>query len=216
MAFALTATADEGWVDLFNGKNLDGWTQLNGKAKYSVEDGCIVGTSVPNSPNSFLCTDKHYKNFILEFDFKGNPKLNSGCQIRSESTKAYRNGRVHGYQVELEDEAQDRDWSGGIYDEARRGWLYPAEKGSDLAKKFSAQGKRLWMNGEWNHIKVECNGDHIQTWLNGEKRADLHDSMTLSGFIGLQVHSVGSRKEPLSVRWRNIKIKVLPDDSSKK
>ncbi|MBU6180677.1 MAG: DUF1080 domain-containing protein, partial [Verrucomicrobia bacterium] len=82
------------WVDLFNGKNLDGWIQRGGEAKYTVEDGVIVGTTVPKTPNSFLCTDKNYANFILEVEFKVDPTLNCGVQIRSNSLPDYKKGQV--------------------------------------------------------------------------------------------------------------------------
>jgi hypothetical protein len=203
------AQAEDGWKDLFNGKNLKGWESLNGKAKYEVVDGAIVGTSVPKEPNSFLCTKKTFGDFILEFEFKGHANLNSGVMIRGLSEEKYKNYRVHGYQCELEDEAQGRDWSGGIYDEARRGWLFP-KKGDDAwGKKFGDQSKKIYKDGEWNLIRVKCEGDSIQTWLNGELRTDLKDDMTAEGFIGLQVHGVGDKKEPMSVSWRNIRIKKL-------
>ncbi len=116
------ATAAE-WQNLFDGKTLDGWVQRNGKADYTVKNGCIVGTTVLNTPNSFLCTEKMYTDFILELDFIVEPGMNSGIQIRSNSFKNYNNYRVHGYQIEID--TSDRAWSGGIYDEARRGWLFP-------------------------------------------------------------------------------------------
>ena len=205
----VAAKEDDGWIELFNGKDLDNWEQKNGKATYKVEDGCIVGTSAPKSPNSFLCTKEEFDDFILEFEFKAHPKLNSGVQIRSKSLPNFMNGRVHGYQCELEQEDQERDWSGGIYDEARRGWLYPDKDDKELCAKFGKQGRRLWKKGEWNKLRIECKGDRIRTWLNGELRADLKDDMTSSGFIGLQVHGVGDKKEPMSVMWRNIRLKKL-------
>ena len=203
------AFAAEQWVELFNGKDLTGWEQKGGDAKYSVEDGVIVGTSVPNTGNSFICTEKTYGEFILEFEFMGHPDLNSGVQVRSNSIKKYKNGQVHGYQCELEDEGQDRDHSCGIYDEGRRGWLYPRKDEEELRKEFSAQGARLWKNGEWNQVRIECKGDSIKTFLNGELRADLKDDMTAEGFIGLQVHGVGVKKEPMSVKWKNIRIQEI-------
>ena len=109
-----TATARDGWVSLFDGKTLDGWTQRGGVAKYTVEDGAIVGRTVLNTPNSFLCTNRNYADFELELEFLVDPKLNSGVQIRSNSYPAYRKGRVHGYQVEIDPSA--RAWSAGIYD----------------------------------------------------------------------------------------------------
>src|SRR5205807_868656 len=136
LAAAATPAADDaksGWVPLFNGKDLDGWVQQGGKAKYRAEDGQIVGTAVPNTANSFLCTKKDYANFLLELEFKVQPGLNSGVQIRSHCFDEPRTvkldgkeikipaGRVHGYQVEID--PSERAWTGGIYDEGRRGWL---------------------------------------------------------------------------------------------
>jgi hypothetical protein len=193
------ANDDDGFVPLFNGKNLDGWTQRGGKAKYQVEDDMILGTTEPNTPNSFLCTDKDYANFILELDFKVDDGLNSGVQLRSHSKPEYQNGRVHGYQAEID--PSDRAWTGGIYDEGRRKWL------NDL--KDNKAAREAFRHKEWNHFRVACDGDSIKTWLNDVPAADLHDTMDPSGFIALQVHGTKSDK-PLHVRWRNIKIKVLP------
>ncbi len=158
------------WVEIFNGKDLAGWERLNGTAKYEVQDGVIVGTTVRGSANSFLCTKKHYSDFILEFEFKVDPELNSGVQIRSNSFKDYRNGRVHGYQVEIDPSA--RAWSAGVYDEARRGWL------DDL--KDNEAARKAFKQGQWNHVRVEAVGDSIKTYLNGVPAADFEDS-TRSG-----------------------------------
>jgi len=190
--------ATDGWIQLFNGKNLKGWEQLNGKANYYVANGILVGETVLNSPNSFLCTKQHYGNFILEFDVMMNSSINSGVQIRSESSKEFNNGRVHGYQFELDPSA--RAWSGGIYDEARRGWLYNLER--------NPKGKKAFIMGDWNHCRIEAVGNSIKTWINGVQCADLEDNMTPNGFIALQVHNIGSNKEleGKQIRWRNIRI----------
>jgi len=190
---------DVKFVPLFDGKTLDGWFQRGGKAKYAAENGVLVGSSVPNTSNSFLCTKKTYGDFVLEYEFKVDPSLNSGVQIRSNSLKEYRNFRVHGYQVEID--PSKRAWTAGIYEEGRRGWLNNLV-GNDPARKAFKQN-------EWNKVRVEAVGDSIKTWLNGVPAADLVDSMTLTGFIGLQVHGVGKRTEPLQVRWRNLRIKDL-------
>jgi hypothetical protein len=211
-------------VDLFNGKDLSGWVQQGGKAVYKVEGGEIVGTSVLETPNSFLCTGRTYGDFILEYDFKVDERLNSGVQIRSEcfdrDTEVTWNGQtikipagcVHGYQVEIDpDVARKRMWSAGIFDEARRKWLFPAPGDKDAEKAFSEQGMRIFKPGDWNHVRVEAIGDTIKTFLNGEPRAVLKDSMTLRGIIGLQVHAIGKDKkiEGTQVRWRNLKITDL-------
>lgn len=193
------AQQNSGWVKLSGSEDLEGWVQRGGEAIYSVEEnGVIVGETVPDTPNSFLCTVDHYCNFVLEFEVKVDPELNSGVQIRSNSYKDYRDGRVHGYQVEID--PSDRAWSGGIYDEARRGWLFNLEERPESRKAFQ--------NGEWNHFRVEADGDHIRTWVNGVEAADLRDDRTACGFIGLQVHSTDS-EEPLQVRWRNVRVKTI-------
>ena len=222
---ASLALAQDGWVNLFNGKNLDGWEEHSGKAKYTVANGVLTGESVSGTGNSFLCTRKTYGNFELELEFKCDALLNSGVQIRSEvfpdATNAVIGGkefkfpadRIHGYQCEIDmDAARGRMWSGGIYDEARRGWLFPVdgEKGKQ-GLAFSAQGRAISKNGEWNKLYIVANGPTIQTWLNGVKRAEICDNVTPRGVIGLQVHGVGddAKKAGLKVQFRNIRIHEL-------
>jgi len=196
-----SACANEaGWTSLFDGKSLDGWVQRNGQAKYAVEDGTIVGTTVLNTPNSFLCTEKLYTDFILELDYLVEAGMNSGIQIRSNSYKDYKDYRVHGYQVEID--TSSRAWSGGIYDEARRGWLFP------LKDKPKAQ--KAFKQGQWNHYRIEAIGDRIRTWVNGIPAADLQDDMTSTGFVALQVH--GSKEAGRRIQWRNIRIQDLSRD----
>ncbi len=191
--------AGEGWTDLFNGKDLTGWKQLNGKAKYEVVNGEIVGTTVMNTPNSFLATEKDYGDFILELDLLVDNSMNSGIQIRSESSPGYNNGRVHGYQCEVD--PSSRAWSGGIYDEARRGWLYSLDQ--------NPEGRKAFRNGEWNHYRIEAIGNSIRTWINGIPCADLVDDMTPKGFIALQVHQIGDAShEGKQIRWKNIRIQT--------
>lgn len=189
--------AAEPWVELFDGKTLKGWQQLGGKAKYSVEDGAIVGKTVAGTPNSFMTTKQYYSDFILELEFKVDPQLNSGIQIRSNSFPEYNNGRVHGYQVEID--PSTRAYSGGIYDEARRGWLYDL-KNNEAARKAFKQN-------QWNKYRIEAIGDSIKTWVNGVAASNLYDTRTGTGFIGLQVHSIGKKgKAGAEVKWRNIRI----------
>ncbi|TZF84944.1 DUF1080 domain-containing protein [Pedobacter sp. BS3] len=189
----------EKWQNLFNGKDLTGWKQLNGKAKFAAMNGEIVGTTVANEPNSFLATEKDYSNFILEFEVLVDNTVNSGVQFRSQSNAQYKNGRVHGYQVEID--PSDRAWSGGIYDEARRGWLYPLD--------INPVGKTAFKKGEWNKYRVECMDNTVRTWINGIPTANLVDTITHSGFIALQVHAIGKNDVPgKQIRWRNIRIQT--------
>jgi uncharacterized protein len=192
------------WQSLFDGKTLNGWVQKNGKAKYTVEDGAIVGTTVLNSANSFLCTEKMYTDFILELELLAQPGMNSGVQIRSHSYKDYNNYRVHGYQVEVD--TSTRAWSGGIYDEGRRGWLF------DLKDKPQAQA--AFKLNQWNHYRIEAIGNRIRTWVNGVPVADLTDDMTAKGFIALQVHA--SKEADEKIKFRNIRIQDLTAKAERK
>lgn len=186
------------WKELFNGKDLSGWEQIGGEATYEIINGELVGTAVLNTPNSFLKSNQGYGDFILELDVYINSGLNSGIQIRSTTDPGYRNGVFHGYQVEIDPSA--RAFSGGIYDEQRRGWLYP------LSRNEAAQ--RALKLGAWNKIHIEAIGNTINTWINGIHCARLVDDMTDSGHIGLQVHSVGETEglEGSQIRWKNIRI----------
>lgn len=188
---------DTPWVQLFNEKDLSGWEQKGGEANYEVRNGMIVGSTVHDTPNSFLTTEKMYGDFILELDFKVDSTMNSGIQIRSNSTPQYQNGRVHGYQVEID--PSDRSWSGGIYDEGRRGWLYSLEDDSEAQKAFK--------QNEWNHYRIEAIGDTIKTWLNETPASHLIDDKTSKGFIALQVHSIDKNEEAgKQIMWKNIRI----------
>ncbi len=190
--------ADQPWVKLFDGKTLGGWQQKGGKASYKVEDGQIIGKTVLNTGNSFLCSKQYYSDFILELEFKVDSKLNSGVQIRSNSFPEYYNGRVHGYQIEID--PSKRAYTGGVYEEGARGWL------NDL--KNNPKARKAFKQGQWNKFRIEAIGDSIKTWINGVEASNLHDTRTRTGFIGLQVHAVGNdkSKEGIQVRWRNIRI----------
>lgn len=210
-----TKAQEESWVSLFDGESLKGWTIHSGSAKYRVEEGCIVGQAVPNSSNSFLCTDKEYGDFILEFEvLLEDAELNSGVQFRSqiapqELTFVFRNAegqywphkipedRVYGYQVEIATQG-----AGGVYDEARRAMMpwWP--------EKDSKEGK-VFKNGKWNKYRVECRGDSIRTLVNGTVVCDFRDALSLKGIIGLQVHDVGDDPTPYQVRWKNIRLQAL-------
>ena len=207
-------------IDLFNGTNLDGWQNFGG-GKFYVEDGAIVGEAAPGLPNSFLATEKMYDDFELEVEFKIDPLLNSGIQIRSntyaeETTtirwgghfkedgsrdtreRVWEKGRFWGYQVEID--PTDRGWTGTLYEEGARGFLHTPDENKAPAGTFK--------QGDWNHFRVVAEGDHFQIWFNGVQTADMHDSNTATGYIALQLHGIGNNQEKIGqkVRWRNIKL----------
>lgn len=210
----VTAQSSDGdWEVIFNGKDFTGWKKLNGNHKIEVKDGMIVATTVPGEPNGFLCTEKEYGDFILELEVSIDTTMNnSGIQFRSLSYPGYQNGRVHGYQMEVDPKPQR--WSGSIYDEARRGWLYTTE--------LNPSSKTAFRNNQWNHYRIECFGTSNRTWVNGVPVSHLIDNETLRGFVGLQVHS-NNPNDPIppgdhQIRFKNIKIQTTnlkpspPDD----
>lgn len=187
-------TQAEEWRSLFDGKSLEGWEKHGGAAEYAVEDGAIVGHSVPNTRNSFLCTKERFQDFELTFEVKVDDALNSGVQVRS---NIQGDDVVFGPQVEI---AAGPGSAGFIYGESTgRGWISPDVKSLDVFK-----------NGQWNAYRVVCQGASIKTWINGQPVADLTDAdSNHDGVIGLQVHGVGNKTEPLFVRWRNLRIRPI-------
>ncbi|WP_425234225.1 3-keto-disaccharide hydrolase [Ulvibacterium sp.] len=203
----ISLSAQDNWEMLFNGKDLKNFEQLNGNAKYEIKDGQLIGTSKLDTPNSFMATKKTYGDFILEFDVFVENGLNSGVQFRSLSLPDYNKGRVHGYQCEIE--TSSRKWAGGVYDEARSGWLYPLSR--------NPKGRNAFVPGQWNHYRIEAIGNTIRTWVNDIQCANLVDDTTAEGFIAFQVHSI--RDESLEgkiVKWKNIKIKTTALEDSRK
>lgn len=184
----------DGWVTLFDGRTLEGFVKQGGAAEYTVEDHAIVGETRPNTGNTFLCTEQEYADFVLELEVRVDIELNSGVQVRSHTSDE---GRVFGYQVEID--PTPRGFSGGIYDEARRGWIAQPTPRQAIDTPFRP--------GEWNLYRVEARGNRVRTWINGVPVADLLDDTDASGFIGLQVHGVGGRTDPLRVRWRGLRIR---------
>jgi 3-keto-disaccharide hydrolase len=213
-----TAILADQKVELFNGKDLTGWTKRGGNGSYKVEEGEIVGRSAPNTTNTFLCTDKEFGDFELELDFKIDPKqniFNSGVQIRSHSRPEGDQERVYGYQVEI-DTKKDRPWTGGIYFEGgskdKKGeWIRKGQWLNDLEKNKAAQNERHL--GKWNQLKIVAKGNRIQTWVNGVPAADFTDkdekAFSPKGFIALQVHAVGKLTDSREVRFKNIKLTKL-------
>jgi len=190
------------WTSLFDGKTLNGWKKLAGSAEYKVEDGAIVGTTVPNSGNTFLVTEKEYDNFILELDIRvADTTSNSGVQVRSHYDPAGHQGKGLVYGCQMEIDPSSRRWTGGIYDEGRRDWLYPVS--------LNQKAQTAFKPGEYNHFRVECIGQTMKTWVNGTAVASLSDAMDEKGFIGLQVHAV-SKPEATGrkVYFKNIRIQT--------
>lgn len=196
-------SSDDHWQVLFNGKDLSGWHLLNGQHNVEVKDGVIVGTTIHGLPNGFLATEEEFGDFILELEIKADPLLhNSGIQFRSRTRDDTPDGRVYGYQAEVD--LTPQGWSGGIYDEARRGWLYVLEDGRSAAKY-------AWRNNQWNHFRIEAINTTNRIWLNGIPTSHLVDAETTKGFIALQLHAnsrAGDAPGYNRVFMRNVRIQT--------
>ena len=194
------SAADPAGKAIFDGKTLTGWKTLGGGADYRIIDGAIVGSSRPGIPNSFLVTEKDYEDFILEFDVRQEVgPTNSGVQFRSLSTPDFENGRVHGYQTDID--PSPRQWSGGIYEEAQRGWFYTGE--------MNPPSKTLYKFGEWNHYRIEAIGPRLRVWINDAPAADVIDDVKKKGFFGLQVHSINTPEEAgRTTSWKNLRVQT--------
>ncbi len=189
----------DGWIALFDGKTLDGWSVKTGFATYKAEGGALVGTTATNSPNTFLCTDKAFGDFELTMEVKlDDAELNSGFQIRSKLKGDQYGGCVYGPQVEICEGV-----AGYIFGESTKyGWLSQERKPHTLFKLK-----------QWIPFRVRAVGPKIETWISGEKVADLTLQNELvaehaEGIFGLQVHGVGANG-PFTVNWKNIYLKPL-------
>lgn len=214
----ISCNQDGGWVDLFNGTDLEGW-EVKGapESNFFVEDGILVAETKMGLPNTFLATTKSFANFELEVDFKVNKGMNTGVQIRSgvydkptttpylngqleESTRDWEVGKVYGYQIEID--PSDRAWSGGFYEEGGRGWLIPLNDNEEARKAFKQE--------DWNHFQIIADGNKFQAWINGVKAFESTDDKASSGFIALQLHSINNEDQlGLRVLWKNIRIREL-------
>lgn len=205
LLFLLTFSiqAQEGnWKNLFNGKDLSGWKAVAGNANFAVQDGVIEGSAVFGTGNTFLISEELYGDYILEVDLKiSHTSSNSGIMTRGQFDPAGQAGKglVYGYQVEAD--PTPRAWSGGIYDEARRGWFYPLD--------LNPTAKSAFKLGEWNHYRIEAIGNTLKTWVNGQEVAYFVDELDARGFIGLQVHSIQSKEdEGRKTYFRNVRIQT--------
>jgi quinoprotein glucose dehydrogenase len=246
VAFALAAPEDEpapvvakagtetDWIDLFDGKSLDGWAHLNGWHTYTVEEGAIVGRTMEGSPNSFLCSLQEFADFEFEVETTVDRVTNQGIQFRSRARpvtlrgpdgaarggEQFKAGRVYGPQAEIRRYYPGQPTTGTLYGEALgTGWLSSKEKIENGHQHFHAEG--------WNKVRIVAQGPRLQTWVNGHPvedivREDVYKTHP-SGFIALQIHGLNGREpgfkennlktnEPLIMKWRNLRIRPLPKE----
>lgn len=196
----------EGFEPLFNGKDLTGWEPQGGTCEFTVNEGCIVGTCVPGSNSTYLCTDsRDFTDFVFTCDIKWEVDANTGVMFRAQTRPGRNNFQtVFGPQGEMEGHELNRGWSGGIYGQSCGGYFYP------LWLKEHAQVRAALVKGQWNRLTISAKGNVVKSWVNGIPAAHWVDDGTYpKGFFGLQIHE-GSKGV---VRFRNICVKDLTEAS---
>jgi Domain of Unknown Function (DUF1080) len=187
------APSTEGWISLFNGKDLSGWKQ-NGQERWVVEDGTILCESKANK-YGYLTTEKTFRDFELRLKFKSEAAGNSGVFFHSRITgiDPEHGPDIEGMQVEVDPSVGNH--TGGLYESGGRGWVMMP----------TAEGERALKSGQWNDLEASVHGNHIVTRLNGTVVSDYTDATPkfTGGVIGLQIHTGGG----VRMRWKDIFIK---------
>lgn len=185
-------------VPLFDGESLAGW---EGNPKwFRIEEKAVVAGNLKKKipHNEFLCTKEEYENFDLRFEAKlVGEGQNAGVQFRSKRVPD--STEVSGYQADI-GVAWDRPVWGAIYDESRRRKM--------LIEPDPEHAKRIVKTGQWNQMRVLCEGSRIQVFVNGERTVDYTEEdadIPTSGIIGLQIHS----GKPTEAWYRNIRLRKL-------
>ncbi|MEM7011742.1 MAG: family 16 glycoside hydrolase [Verrucomicrobiota bacterium] len=198
----------QGWEILFNGKNLDGWRNPYDYGEATVKNGEI---HLAADKKFFLVSEKKYANFQLVAEIHlPEGKANSGIMFRCHVEP----GKVYGYQAECD--GSERRWSGGLYDEGRRKWIWPSTEGRSEEKflehleESQAFMKKPEVAGalkrnDWNRYQIVCNGDRIHIRVNGVTVTNFRDDMDAEGFIGIQHHG----EKGAVYRFRNIYLKPM-------
>lgn len=191
----------EGFTPLFNGKDLTGWTRKGGECKFEVKDGILVGTCVPDTPSTYLSTEKaDYTDFVFSCEMKWEADGNSGVMFRAQSKPGKDGETVFGPQAEMEGITGDRLWSGGIYGQSCGGYFYP------LWLKEHKEARGALDREGWNRLTIKAKGNVVQTWVNGVPAAQWVDDGTYAkGFFGLQIH----KGKKGTVLWKNLQVKEL-------
>ncbi len=184
------------WQDLFNGQDLTGWEIKDGHSEVMVENGIIRAEQTDTANFPYLVSTEIFSDFILELDVKLTGTLNSGILIRGISDPLQNNGKIHGFQMEIDQ--TERKWTGGIYEEAGRKWLTPLEG--------IPEAMRAYRNSEWNHYRIEAIRDTFKIWVNDVPTTYLIDGKTSQGIIGFQIHKRATNIEIGTLRLKNIRI----------
>ncbi|MDU0353385.1 family 16 glycoside hydrolase [Paraglaciecola aquimarina] len=184
------------WRSLITDNSLKTWQKIGGDADYQLQGDTIIGTSIQSAHSTYFTTGEIFSDFIFEVDVQAQAPLNSGVQFRSEKIQSKKGETVAGYQMEID--TAPRAWSGGIFDQGRRGWLYTLSRNENCRKEFKVD--------DWNTYRIEAVGQNIRTFINDVPCSNIVDDLSASGFIALQIHSAGGDKVNKTVKWRAPKV----------
>jgi hypothetical protein len=191
-------SSGEGWRPLFNGIDLDGWSNPYDWGTATVADGEI---HLVGDRKFFLMTDESFDDFEFEGEvLMPDTMSNAGFMFRANVEE----NRVYGYQAEVDPKA--RRWSGGLYDESRRGWLVPANGDQAAGEAFRADPGAAFRPAEWNRYRIRAVGDNLEIWVNGVQTVAYRDTVDASGPIGIQHHGEDGKV----YRYRNLRVRELP------
>lgn len=207
------AAAEPPWRTLFNGRDLAGWKIVGAepKASTTVEDGALVGHMVRGTPeHTFFCTEEQFGDFILEVESFQTGGFNSGILFRCVETPARAAVRLHGYQVKI-DPSPTRRWTGGIFDDYGRNWLWLH------TLKDDARARTAYVFNAWARFRIEAIGRTLKVWVNGIPTTHLVDDRYARGYIAFKIHSFAASGNPEQeknlIRYRNIRI--ITDDPAR-
>jgi hypothetical protein len=191
----------KGFQDLFNGKDLTGWSPKGGDCKFEAKDGLLIGTCVPDSPSTYLSSDRaDFSDFIFTCEMKWEADGNSGVMFRAQAKPGKNGETVFGPQAEMEGITGDRYWNGGIYGQSCGGYFYP------VWLKEHAEARAALNRTGWNRLTISAKGNVVKTWVNGVPVAHWIDDGTYNkGFFGLQIH----KGQKGTVLWKGIRVKEL-------
>ncbi|NND08209.1 MAG: DUF1080 domain-containing protein [Saprospiraceae bacterium] len=191
---------NEPWINLFDGETTAGWSITDGEAPLKVEDGALVTQQIDTVNYPYLVYEEEFRDFIFECDVKITGSLNTNIMIRGISDPDLNNGKVHGFQMEIDQ--SERQWTGGVWEERGRLWMTPLlGMGEGEKAAFAA-----YKNSEWNHYRIEAIADTFKFWVNGVPTSHIVDGKTDKGIIGFQVHLIQPGKESGVIRVKNPKV----------
>jgi hypothetical protein len=200
---SVTAPAADGFVDLFNGRDLAGWFNVNtAPSTWTVQDGLIICSGKPIGE---LRTERMYQNFILELEWRHlRPGGNSGVFVWADDITARGQPFHRGVEVQvLDGSGGDGYTTHGDVFPIHGATLTPENGGKWQGRAYPTE-LRSKPSPEWNHYRIECRDGTIALAVNGKVVTRGRDASPRKGYICLE-------SEGGLVHFRNLRLRELPD-----